>query len=426
MSISKADMTAAIPALLLCAVTLIMLLLDVMIPSMSEKQYVLYPFLIRITSLAALICVFLQIRSGMEADSKGFAAKTVKSGLGANAGSICFAAFLTLAVISTLINGFNRDALLGVPYRYIGLFDIFTLVIGYMMCSSRMSGKEIRKKVILMFAAVSDLVAVVFTADWYLGFIDAFGNKNEPAAIFFHGNHYGYFLVVSVIISAGLCLYGGRRETVFGAVSLALQLFVLAINRSIGCILAVGAVFAAAIVWLLIRGSVPRIKIIIPLAVALAMVSIALTLSVALRDDMKLLFDETMRIITGVNDEYAGHGRLALWQLTVDLIGERPFFGFGCEGISNILYESTGVGSPHNEVMTYAAFFGIPAACFYTAGVVITLLRGLRSRDCACRIAAAAATGYFISSLFGVAMFYTAPFFFVLLGLALSGARLHY
>jgi len=117
-------------------------------------------------------------------------------------------------------------------------------------------------------------------------------------------------------------------------------------------------------------------------------------------------------------DESAGHNRWLLWQITMEHIASRPFLGYGCEGLSETLMDLTGRANPHNEILTYAAYFGIPAALLYAAGVLITVINGIRSGEHASMTAAFAAAAYFISSMFGVSMFYTTPFLFVLLGLS--------
>jgi len=71
-------------------------------------------------------------------------------------------------------------------------------------------------------------------------------------------------------------------------------------------------------------------------------------------------------------------------------------------------------------VLSYAAFYGIPAALFYTAGVLGVI--GSTAIDSSTNVphkaACMAAAGYFISSFTGVGMFYTLPFFFIFLGLS--------
>ena len=135
---------------------------------------------------------------------------------------------------------------------------------------------------------------------------------------------------------------------------------------------------------------------------------------------------DLVSIISGQASGTEGHNRIRVWSRTWSYITEKPVFGFGCEGMSERLYIGTGISNPHNEILTYAAYYGIPAAMSYAAGVIAIFVRYFRGRKQATasqKTACMAAAGYFISSLTGVAMFYLTPLFFTLLGFAALKSR---
>ncbi len=398
---------SAAPAFMLCAVTLVMLMLDLAVPAMSEYQYQVYPLLVKCTGLAGLICASLCVKDLINEDRMRF-----------DAGIICFVLFLICAAVSTCINGFSRDAMMGIEYRYIGIFDICSFFLAYMLCSSNINSESTRQKVLIAIMAVSDCIASIFLLDIFMPFVEAFRNKNEPSAVFFHGNHYGYFLVIAVIVSACICISGKGKLRMFGALSFGLNVFALAGNRSMGCLLAAGVILIPEAIIVCIKDKENRKGLIGTFVILALLIAVVLKYESLLVEDAILVIKDAAAILTGIGNSFAGHGRLELWQLTAEMIKERPLFGYGCEGISAVLLESTGVANPHNEVLTYAAFFGIPAAVLYTVGVIITLVKGFRSEDLVSIAACCAAAGYFVSSLFGVAMFYTEPFFYILLGLS--------
>ena len=89
----------------------------------------------------------------------------------------------------------------------------------------------------------------------------------------------------------------------------------------------------------------------------------------------------------------------------------------------------TAISCAMGAVPQTAGLFRIPAAVLYTAGCLSAIISGLRRRSSVDSqdkqehsrvIAAFAALGYLISSLFGVAMFYTVPYLFIFMGLAAS------
>jgi O-antigen ligase len=141
-----------------------------------------------------------------------------------------------------------------------------------------------------------------------------------------------------------------------------------------------------------------------------------------LREDILETAAEIQQILSGDNNIYAGNGRWGMWQYVAGIIADYPVWGYGCEGIASMMLDYALTANPHNEPLTYAAFFGIPAAVFYCSAVLITVFKGIgRRRECRGNMVAAyAAAAYFMSSIFGVAMFYTAPFMFVFLGVASS------
>ena len=173
----------------------------------------------------------------------------------------------------------------------------------------------------------------------------------------------------------------------------------------------------------LIHGGKERKKGMISAAVVALLVIASLIVLKPLREDMIDTAAEFMQIMSGDNNLLAGNGRWGIWQYVADYIHDSPIWGYGCEGIAEIMRDYTFTTNPHNEPLTYAAFFGIPAAAFYCMAVLLSVFKGFRnSRELPEKQTAAyASIAYFISSLFGVAFFYTAPFMFMFLGMSSEG-----
>lgn len=409
----------ALPGLLLCLAALAMLVMDVAMPGMVDKQYVLYPAICRaVMGISAVVMLSQTLWCGSDCFRRP------------DLTTFVFAGFILCMIVSTCINGFSREALLSVPYRYVGLIDLIAFIVVYMGCSRRVESEKLRHTVLISFMLTADMVCGVFLYDWFVSDIPAIGSENVVSAIFFHDNHYGYFLVIAVMISSGYFIYGSIAAAIAGLISLGFNLFALAVNRSAGCFIAVGAAIAIMIIYTVIfqKRYFKRAVILATAFIAGAVFLVAA--SKALRDDLVLLMKEVIEILRGGDTTYAGHGRWQLWKITADYIADEPLVGYGCEGIRDTLYDYTEISSPHNEPLTYAAFFGIPAALLYVVGSTSAVISGLRRRkavgeydgegDCSVVIAAFAALGYLISSLFGVTMFYTAPYLFIFMGLAAS------
>ena len=405
-----AEVPAMVPALLLCAVTLLMLVLDIMMPSMKDAQYIVYPALIKTAGLIGLVCAAACLRVDMYSGR-----------MHPDVTSVLFMLFLGCVLISTFINGLTQDVLFGVRYRYIGIFDLVVYFAVYMYCSSHIRSQYHKRLVLMIFTVISDVVAAAFLYNEFFGGIPAFQGRMEPGGIFFHGNHYGYFLVMALIVSVCIMLSENGMPMIFGICSVILNMSALVICRSMGAVLASGMIVLLLMIRTLKSGSnTEKKKVLVLMLLFAAGAAATLSISSSFRNDLIRVFDESSEIASGTNNIYAGNGRWGLWQFTLIYISEKPLFGFGCEGITERLYELTKIPNPHNELLTYAAYFGIPAAILYTIGVIVKMLRSLKSSDMfsTCTAAGFAALGYFVSSMFGVAMFYTTPLFFVMLGLS--------
>ena len=405
----KVGTIAAVPALLLCAMLLLMLMLDIFIPTMKSGQYVVFPAAARIISLTSIFCMAACFGDELETDS-----------LHVDLKDILFAIFAIWMLISTAVNGVSHDAIFGVAYRYVGVYDLMLFIFVYMYTAGRRWKKDLKTVFLVSYMTVSDLIAAAFLFNFTAGSIAAFNDKLEPAAIFYHGNHYGYYLVMVIVVSAGCFISYKGKMAVMGAASLFVSLGALAMNRSMGGILAAGSVLIVMIIAAAAgKGDAGR-RALTLLAVLLISAAAALALIRPLREDVLQTASEFLQIISGDNNIYAGNGRWGIWQYVAEYIADYPVWGYGCEGIADIMKDYTLTTSPHNEVLTYAAFFGIPAAVFYSAAVIASVIKGIRNgrHDPVNRIAAYAVLGYFLSSIFGLAFFYTTPFEFIFIGLA--------
>ena len=215
-------------------------------------------------------------------------------------------------------------------------------------------------------------------------------------------------------------MFSDKEKAAGGAVSAAFNLVLLTVNHSLGCILALIIVIAVTGIIIVVKERRSGKRFMVFAAAALFLFAAAMIISPALRKEFTGFASDFAAIISNTADNSAGHRRMGIWRLTVDYINKKPFFGYGCEGISMKMYSETAISNPHNEILTYAVYYGIPAAICYVLGVLCSIAHSLsqNSSDITARIACMAASGYFLSSLTGVAMFYTIPFFFIFLGLA--------
>ena len=420
---SRTDYLCVLPGILMCAIILIMLLMDLALPEMSEFQYQSFPQLFRGANI--LICIsgilFLVFYC-----SSLFHKKNELDLAAIN--WLLFGAFYICIILSTIVNGLDDKAIHGVSFRDIGIFHILAFIAFYMGLSSHIKSKAMRMIEILIYIGTSDFVAVAALIDKYFWPIAAFREKKDLSAVFFNGNHYGYFLVMAILVALGLTLCSdNKRIRVFSAVSMILNGSLLVMNGSAGCMVAltVSVIFAMAIFFKSNKNDVSHNKIAKIALISLLLILIMLACVTGIAGDIA---HSISAIISNSEDaSSAGHNRWLLWSETCKYIAQKPILGYGCEGLSDILMDSLGRANPHNEMLSYASEFGIPAAVLYTAAVIIMIfssIKDLSTLDDTHLSALLAAFGYFISSFFGVPMFYTLPFFFIFLGLSISPRKI--
>lgn len=409
------DFLATIPAMIVILITLREIFLAVTNSAMGKEQYTKFPELFQFGNFIIIIVGILYVvLSNMVPVKK-------KPLLQRNPEFLFFGIFMICMALSTLVNGIDGKAIHGIPYRNQGIFHFAFYILIYYFVSSKVKLQQLRKFVLLSFLFTSDVLGVTAIGHQFFLNISAYSGKKGLSAIFFNSNHYGYFLAMALMVAVTAFIVGDKvwvRE--FGFLSGMLNLIVLFMNNTFGAILA--SFISLLVVLFLSLIKLPKSKW-RAVSVASLIIAIPLAGGVLLNaqfDNFVVLLQDIGKIMSGSSDAAsAGTNRWGQWVKAVQYIQEHPLLGYGCEGMADRMMNDIGISNPHNELLTYALFFGVPAAVCYTVAVLMIFLRHLVSgawKDPYALMAFSAALAYFISSFFGVAMFYTTPFFFIMLG----------
>ncbi len=347
---------------------------------------------------------------------------------------ILFAAFLLCMLISVIVVGIPRY---DDPFNELGIYEneghlmYISFFVVFFFCASCIELTEIKTAVIRTFVLISFSVAVFSLIDLYIVEIPSFHYMWDGCmpGVFNNPNHYGYYLTVMTMLSTGMLLY--EKSTAWqitGLVSAVAHCAVLVLNDTFGCYLAVWAGFLFFIVTGIIVFRKFPLKILIPAGMLILFSLVLTTWQGSMSDNFVNLGNDVTDIASNSeNSGLAGTARWVLWQTAAEGILESPVFGQGVEGWADILLERSHTGiHAHNEYLQYALFFGIPALICYVGGIFAVFLRGLKNRrimDGYTLMALAAAFGYCVSAFFGNPKYYTAPFFFAVLGLGYSCLR---
>lgn len=330
-----------------------------------------------------------------------------------------FGAFVIGIIVVTKVRGANEYDLTGHPYMYESIYSYMSYPLVYFFCGAMLYSDKMRKVIvyILLFSALP-MNVLVLVSEWITP-IKYFGKTGEmPSAVFHNSNHYGYYLAIT--IAAGVFMFVYEKKLwlrIAAAVSAAVAAVALIINDTLGAYLAVAFVLILFIVYSFFVVKKNRaLSLIIFGAFILLTFLMSFKYNTVFSSIVRMTNDIGAIIADPLEADGAGSLRWKLWKGTVSHLGERPLTGFGVEGLLN----TYGVGTPHNEFLQYAEFFGIPVAVLYIAACLVILIRVLKNSKTlspTTMICFFVSICYLASSFFGVAIYYTTPFVYIFLGL---------
>lgn len=342
----------------------------------------------------------------------------LKERAGRAAPLLMFWALALLIPIATIVRGPNEYDLTGHPYMYESIFSYMLYPTCYFFCAA-MIWQEKSKRILIYLLLFSSLpINLISLYSEWINKVDIYIGAGV-SAVFHNSNHYGYYLAVTII--AGGLTFAYEKNLFLktcAAVCASVAAMVLIINNTLGAYLAVLFIFILFVFY-----SIFIVKRDVPEAVAVLSVFLLITFYMSffyhtiMSSFVTLFHDINMIVADPLEADSAGSARWALWKGTVEHIGDSPVFGFGVEGMLNTYH----VGTPHNEFLQYAEFFGIPASLLYIAAcstLLLKLLRNCKVMTNTTMICFFVALGYLASSFFGVAIYYTTPFVYIFLGLA--------
>ena len=103
---------------------------------------------------------------------------------------------------------------------------------------------------------------------------------------------------------------------------------------------------------------------------------------------------------------------------------ERPILGYGADNLESE-YKKYDIEQdrPHNLIIQLATTSGLPGCILYMIAIGLILVRTfkrLNDSNCIYTIVFFAVIAYLISAMFGNSMYYTSPYFFILLGFIMN------
>jgi len=366
---------------------------------------------------------------------------------------LSLSAMFIWSVFSCIFSTNPFKSFYGDAYRLEGLSTYISYAGIFILASYIKSDKYFRlvTEIFVAIASALSLVCFVDNQELCLKFSILFTDR----AIFANINHFGYYLCMALPAAIGLFNTDVKRTTLlknvvvmfFRIIEISLLSYSIIRARSMGPLLAViiALILLTFFTIFVNKNKVRRVLCSVAIVFAVCSATSAGTWNVIgdvnkAASDASILKEAVAERELNVNENNhngeiigsqqllnIGSKRGILWVNAIKFIKEKPLFGFGPDNLGEA-YTKAGATNdrPHNEILQFAASLGIPAALFYIIGLFCLLLMFIFrfkyiSMEVLCNYCIIGA--YLVSSMFGNTMFYTTPFYFMLLGMCYSRIR---
>lgn len=334
---------------------------------------------------------------------------------------------LIWSFISSVLSDDRTTAFYGSGYRKDGFFAYVTYA-GMYVCAKIVFSEQIRKKIAQMYMITvtclsgMSLLQFIFMQYHIKGhFVNHICSSSIYMAVFSNTNHFAYFMTMGIMIIAGILLFEDKMiYKILYSILFVFNTWSLIINDTFGAYLAIGSgtVFLAVIIIFYNKKRFLTALYIIVLFIGTSyMVNYETNI---ISRNLDSLRGDVNKIENKENVDTIGSSRGGLLKQGVKFVMKKPLFGYGPEGVIDE-YDKRGYDNdrPHNEYLQYAIFMGIPGGIFYLSALIslfVARLKRLKKLTPYLIIVGGGVFGYCISALFGNTMYYTTPFYFILLG----------
>ena len=317
----------------------------------------------------------------------------------------------------------------GSAYRQEGLL-MYIAYCGYFGCGYIASKGNKLHILFNLFTCIAVILAILMIINSPK--INHSFHMEQIHSVFYQKNHAGYYFCIATILSSVelLKLNLKEKKNIFILISrliiIGILLYGNILTNSTGSFLAIifggcALIFATT----LFNKRLLEHSILVFITFFVVTIISILTGKSPLIDVLQVFIDFGIIIKDTRSEEAlaAGTTRWRLWLHAIDFIKEKPLFGFGPDNLDEP-YLAVGLidSRPHNEFLQHGAALGIPAGLFYLISIITFTATYFKKKigtplviGLVCTVGA-----YICSSLFGNTMFYTAPFFFMIYGMATS------
>lgn len=332
----------------------------------------------------------------------------------------CLVLLLLWSLISAFLSKNIYSSFFGSPYRKEGFFAYLSYA-GIFSITAFVKNKKSLRAVLFFHTSAATIVSL----------LSLFSVFPREKGVFFNANHYGYYLCMMLPLAVGLFISSDKKYRFIYIIEAMLLTTGLIFCHSMGPFLAVVISLLCLTVFVAILHPKKIPELLFDLLLCAAAGTVCAVYSWDLIADLKTLFADAGTAAakfsgdTSQETEEAfnkiGSSRGVLWKYAWQFACERPVFGYGPDCFFDLYYLKTGVLNqrPHNEFLQIAASLGFPALAFYLSGLgslFVRFIQIFKKLSLLQLTLFVCVLSYLISSFFGNTMYYTSPYFFMLLG----------
>ncbi len=350
---------------------------------------------------------------------------------------IIFVLFVVSIIVVTRIRGYNEYDKSGHPYMYESIYSYMLYPLAYFFCGMFVWKSSYKK--ILLYAFIFTafpLSVLALWNEWVHPFKYFLGNG--VTTVFHNSNHYGYYLALVIFTSAILFVIEKKLwRKIVSFISMCFATIVLQLNNTLGAFLAVAFAMLLFLLYSIVMnykahkaGRCEKMSFLRSFfragswqqALLVLVVFLGITLFMSMFYNTIITSVVTIGSDVGdilsdpMENDRAGSGRWCLWKGAAKYIVKEPWLGYGVEGLLN----THQIGTPHNELLQYAEFFGVITTFLYVLAIWFVMWRIFRygrHLSMSTLLCFFVSITYLASSFFGVAIYYTTPFIYIFLGL---------
>ena len=347
---------------------------------------------------------------------------------------ILFTIYMGWTLISCIFSPNKYNAFCGTIYRKDGYIS-YILYAGIFALSFCLKSDRLKKLLLNLFILIA-VLGIIFIELPKNGILqNIFWQNDHVRGVFFNLNHYGYYLLIATSISAFFfAIEENVLKKVYYCTIYIYLIYYLIINNTFGCYL---ALLGTLILFL-------AISIIKKQNIKIALITIGIFVFVTIfanifnnttSQNIKQLGLDLGSIVGATSSKelennnketymQAGSGRMEIWIAGLKFFANRPVLGYGPENLRP-MYEANGIDQdrPHNIIIQQLTTSGLPGCILYFTALGIIILKGLKSfnaKNSIYTVTLFNTIAYLISAMFGNSMYYTSPYFFIMLGLLMN------